>query len=97
MGCSGHSGPLGIDICMAQSGSGQGALAQNFFTRNLNTDVKRITQVVTQWPQPKSIYDILIFLGFVNFYRRFIKGYLYKLLKMSGKKRENYRAVMVNS
>ena len=50
---------------------------------------------MTQWPQPKSVYNIQVFLGFVNFYRRFIKGYLHithpltELLKTSNKEEEN--------
>jgi hypothetical protein len=57
-------------------------------------DPKRV-EAVTQWPQPKSVHDIQVFLGFVNFYRRFIKGYLHitcpliKLLKVSSKIEEN--------
>jgi len=32
--------------------------------------------VVTNWPLPKNKKDIQKFLGFCNFYRRFIKDYL---------------------
>ena len=32
---------------------------------------KRI-EVVEYWPEPKSIKDIQVFLGFANFYQRFI-------------------------
>ena len=35
---------------------------------------KRI-EAVNAWPEPQSIWDILVFLGFTNFYRRFIKGF----------------------
>ena len=31
-------------------------------------------EVVRKWPEPKSVWDIQIFLGFANFYRRFIKS-----------------------
>ena len=57
-------------------------------------DPKRV-EAVTQWPQPKSIHNIQVFLGFVNFYKRFIEGYLYitylltELLKTGGKGEEN--------
>jgi hypothetical protein len=60
----------------------------------IRMDPKRV-KVITQWPQLKSIHDIQIFLGFVNFYRRFIEGYshitrlLTELLKTSGKEGEN--------
>ena len=29
-------------------------------------------EAVRNWPEPKSVRDIQVFLGFVNFYRRFI-------------------------
>ncbi|KAG8871981.1 hypothetical protein FRB97_008124 [Tulasnella sp. 331] len=30
---------------------------------------------IKEWPIPKSVHDIQVFLGFANFYRRFIQGY----------------------
>ena len=32
-------------------------------------------EAILEWPQPKNIKDIRAFLGYVNFYRRFISGY----------------------
>ena len=32
-------------------------------------------EAVKQWPEPQSIRDIQVFLGFTNFYRRFIQGF----------------------
>ena len=32
-------------------------------------------EAVTVWPVPESAHDIQVFLGFANFYRRFIKNY----------------------
>ena len=29
-------------------------------------------EAVRNWPEPKSVQDIQVFIGFVNFYRRFI-------------------------
>ncbi|PNH26219.1 hypothetical protein BJF96_g10464 [Verticillium dahliae] len=30
---------------------------------------------IREWPTPKNVKDVRAFLGFVNFYRRFLKGY----------------------
>ena len=32
-------------------------------------------EAVKQWPEPQSVRDIQVFLGFANFYRRFIQGF----------------------
>ena len=37
-------------------------------------DPDRIKTIV-EWPVPKSVHDIQVFLGFANFYQRFIEGY----------------------
>ena len=50
---------------------------------------KRI-ETVKQWLEPQSVQDIQVFLGFANFYRRFIQGFsriaapLTSMLKTSG-------------
>ena len=36
------------------------------------TDPKKV-EVVLNWPVPKTVYDVRAFLGFVGYYRRFIK------------------------
>ena len=36
-------------------------------------EVERI-EVVKKWPEPKSVQDIQVFLGFPNFYRQFIQS-----------------------
>ena len=47
-------------------------------------------EAVKQWPEPQSVRDIQVFLGFANFYRRFIQGFsriaapLTSMLKTSG-------------
>ena len=47
-------------------------------------------KAVKQWPEPKSVRDIQVFLGFANFYRRFIQGFsriaapLTSMLKTTG-------------
>ena len=33
------------------------------------------TEAVRSWPQPKSVKELQSFLGFANYYRRFIVGY----------------------
>ncbi|KAK3521088.1 hypothetical protein QTP86_013381 [Hemibagrus guttatus] len=32
-------------------------------------------EVIKSWPQPSTVKDLQWFLGFANFYRRFISGY----------------------
>ena len=32
-------------------------------------------KAIEQWPKPKSVRNIQVFLGFANFYRRFIQGF----------------------
>ena len=47
-------------------------------------------KAVKQWPEPQSVRDIQVFLGFANFYRRFIQEFsriaapLTSMLKTSG-------------
>ena len=47
-------------------------------------------EVVRKWPEPKSVRDIQVFLGFANFYWRFIQGFskiaapLTSMLKTTG-------------
>ena len=52
-------------------------------------EAKKI-EVVKDWPEPKSVCNIQVFLGFANFYQRFIQGFsriaalLTSMLKISG-------------
>ena len=47
-------------------------------------------EAVRNWPEPKSVQDIQVFIGFANFYQRFIHGFsriaapLTPMLKMTG-------------
>jgi len=43
-------------------------------TKGVRADPERIRSVV-EWPEPKSFHDVQVFLGFANFYRRFIHRY----------------------
>jgi len=45
-------------------------------------DPARIATII-DWPVPKSVHDIQVFLGFANFYRRFIEGYSRVVLPMT--------------
>lgn len=45
-------------------------------------DLLKITTII-EWPLPKSIRKILSFLGFCNFYRRFILVYSEIILLMT--------------
>ncbi|KFY17373.1 hypothetical protein V491_05014, partial [Pseudogymnoascus sp. VKM F-3775] len=40
----------------------------------ITMDPSRVA-TVSEWPTPKSTWDVQVFLGFANFYRRFIEGY----------------------
>ncbi|GAB7357799.1 hypothetical protein MBLNU459_g0615t2 [Dothideomycetes sp. NU459] len=40
----------------------------------VSMDPRRVSDI-KDWPQPKSYHDVQVFLGFCNFYRRFIRAY----------------------
>jgi hypothetical protein len=37
-------------------------------------DPKKVTAII-DWPEPSSVHDLQVFLGFANYYRRFVKNY----------------------
>ena len=41
---------------------------------NVSMDPKKVSTIV-EWPVPKDSHDVQVFLGFANFYRRFIASY----------------------
>ena len=43
-------------------------------SKGIRMEDERI-EAVKQWPEPQSIRDIQVFLGFANFYRQFIQGF----------------------
>ena len=42
--------------------------------KGISMDMKKV-QTILDWPKPCNLHDVRSFLGFCNFYRRFIKGY----------------------
>jgi hypothetical protein len=44
-------------------------------TAGVSIDLRKV-EIITSWPTPKSFYNLMSFLGFCNFYRRFIEAYL---------------------
>ena len=42
--------------------------------KGISTNPKKV-QAVAKWPTPKTVYDVRSFLGFVGYYRRFIKNF----------------------
>ena len=42
--------------------------------KGISTNPKKI-ETVSKWPTPKTVYDVRSFLGFVGYYRRFIKNF----------------------
>ena len=60
----------------------------------IETDPKKILDI-KEWPQPKTVTDVRQFLGFTNYYRKFIKQYaqvansLNKLISGDNAKRKN--------
>ena len=58
-------------------------------SKGIRMEDERI-EAVKQWPEPQSVQDIQVFLGFANFYRQFIQGFsriaapLTSILKISG-------------
>ena len=42
--------------------------------RGISMDPGKVS-AITSWPPPRSVHDIQVFIGFANFYRRFISNY----------------------
>ena len=42
--------------------------------RGIQIEPSRI-EAITEWPKPESARDILVFLGFADFYRQFVQGF----------------------
>ena len=58
-------------------------------SQGIRMEDKKI-EAVKNWPEPKSVWDIQVFIGFANFYRQFIRGFskiaapLTSILKSTG-------------
>jgi len=51
-------------------------------------DTKKV-QTIQDWPTPQCVKDVQTFLGFMNFYKRFIKGYSELMLPLTQLTRKN--------
>ena len=40
-------------------------------------------RAIMKWLTLRNVFEVLFFLGFINFYRRFIKGYLKIILSLT--------------
>ena len=62
-------------------------------SQGIETNLKKIMAIVN-WPQPKNVTQVRSFLGFCNYYRKFLKGYaqiakpLYQLIAGNNAKRK---------
>ncbi|CEH18636.1 retrotransposon nucleocapsid protein [Ceraceosorus bombacis] len=43
-------------------------------TKGVRMDLKRV-QTICDWPAPKNVHELQVFLGYANYYRRFIPAY----------------------
>lgn len=50
-------------------------------------------RTVLEWPIPRTIKDILVFLGFANFYRMFIEGFRRIALPLTNLTKKDHRFV----
>jgi hypothetical protein len=58
----------------------------------ISMDPERIL-TIADWPVPESVLDIQVFLGFCNFYRRFIEGYSRVVLPITRLLRKGQRFI----
>ena len=71
-------------------------------SKGIETNPKKIAAIIN-WPQPRNITQVRSFLGFCNYYRKFIKGYaqvakpLYQLLTGENAKKRQMKLNGPNS
>ena len=64
---------------------------------------KERIDAIKAWPKPKSVQDIQVFIGFANFYWRFIQGFskiaapLTSILKTSSQPADALLAIAVDN
>ena len=61
-------------------------------TDGIQMDKEKV-KAIREWPEPKNLTEVQAFLGFANFYQRFIQGYSHictPLTKMTKKKQSFY-------
>ena len=56
--------------------------------KGIYMDTKKV-QIIQDWPIPQWVKDVQMFIGFANFYRRFIKGYSEQILLLTQLTRKN--------
>ena len=59
-------------------------------SKGISMDPERI-RTIAEWPVPESVLDVQVFLGFANFYRRFIDGYSRVVLPITSLLRKGQR------
>jgi hypothetical protein len=59
----------------------------------IRMDVSKVIQVIKDWPTPRKVKDVQSFLGFANFYRRFIANYSDMSVPLSRLTRKNKRSL----
>ena len=55
----------------------------------VSIEPERISSIAS-WPEPTSAREVLMFMGFTNFYRKFIEGYSRIALPLTRLTREEY-------
>jgi hypothetical protein len=57
-------------------------------SKGISMDPSKVS-AITSWPAPQSVHDIQVFIGFANFYRRFIENYSKIILPLTSLLKKN--------